>query len=147
MYCSWFKSWCINVFLAIILRLKDQKYKNGGTALFSCQATGKPVPSIDWYFNGTRVDTTNSLKYFLSSPLSMNLTTSTLIIFNVTWSDVGEYTCLATNVVDRVTSSGQLLMDSKCTDVLYWLFVGIKLNSFNSDYIFSVQFYAVSGTA
>ena len=31
----------------------DQIQDEGDTTSFSCQATGEPVPTISWYFNGS----------------------------------------------------------------------------------------------
>ena len=73
--------------------MKSQAYNIGHTAVFSCQATGKPVPFIDWYFNGAKVNTTSSVKYSLSSPISTDYVHSTLIILKVTSLDAGTYTC------------------------------------------------------
>ena len=81
---------------------------------FTCQATGIPVPTIRWYFNGTPVDVTNTMKYTISE-MSVNSTTisSTLTIMSVESSDVGTYTCNATNVVSNDTSSGVLTVNGE----------------------------------
>jgi len=91
--------------------VKSQVYNIGHTAIFSCQATGEPVPSIEWYFNGAKVNTTSTLKYSLSSPISTDYVHSTLIILNVTSLDVGTYTCRATNMAGSVTSLGLLTIN------------------------------------
>ena len=92
----------------------DQTQNEGDTASFTCQATGEPVPSNSWYFDGVPVDETNTMKYTILM-MSFNTTTisSTLTIMNVQSSDVGTYTCNATNVVSSDTSSGVLTVNGK----------------------------------
>ena len=92
----------------------DETQNEGDTALFTCQATGEPVPTISWYFNGGPVDKANTMKYTISM-MSLNTTTinNTLTIMNVQSSDVGTYTCNATNVVSSDTSSGVLTINGK----------------------------------
>ena len=87
----------------------DQAEDQGDSASFNCQVTGKPVPIIRWYFNGTLVDEVNIMKYTISVMLlNANSISNTLTIMNVALSDVGIYTCNATNVVSSDTSSGVL---------------------------------------
>ena len=92
----------------------DQAQNQGTTATFTCQATGEPVPTISWYFNGDPVNVTNTIKYTVSET-SVNTTTinSTLTIMSVESSDVGTYTCNATNVVSSDTSSGVLTVNGE----------------------------------
>ena len=97
----------------ISLEVMDQTQNEGGTTPFTCQATGGPVPTISWYFNGVPVDEAN-MKYIISM-MSVNTTTinSTLTIMSVESSDVGTYTCNATNVVSSDTSSGVLTVNGE----------------------------------
>ena len=92
----------------------DQIQNEGNTISFTCQATGEPVPTITWYFNGAPVDEANTMKYTISM-MSLNITTnsSTLTIMNVQSSDVGTYTCNATNLVSTDTSSGVLTVNGE----------------------------------
>ena len=83
----------------------DQILNEGSNALFTCQASGDPVPTITWHFNGVPVDEDNIMKYIIIS--------NTLIVINVQSSDVGTYTCNATNIVTTVTSSGVLTVNGK----------------------------------
>jgi len=106
----------------------NQVYGIGETAVFSCQATGEPVPLIEWYFNNTKVNVTNSTKYIASSPVSADSSDShsTLIILNVTPLDMGTYLCYATNVAGNVTSSGQLIISGKqCLLLCYTLMIAL----------------------
>ena len=90
----------------------DQTQNEGGTASFTCQATGEPVPTIGWYFNNSLL--ANGATHTISET-SVNTTTinSTLTIMNVESSDVGTYTCNATNVVSSDTSSGVLTVNGE----------------------------------
>ena len=91
-----------------------QILNEGDTAYFTCQATGEPVPIITWYFSGTSVNEPNTMKYRISM-MSLNTTTvrNLLTIMNVQSSDVGTYTCNATNIVSSDTSSGVLTVNSE----------------------------------
>ena len=92
----------------------DQTQNEGGIASFTCQATSGPVPTISWYFNGAPVDEANLMKYTISM-MSVNTTTinSILTIMSVESSDVGTYTCNATNVISSDTSSGVLTVNGE----------------------------------
>ena len=82
---------------------------------FLCEAVGEPVPDISWYFNDVMVNVSdNSSKYMIDSR-SLNITTTenTLTVYNVTSSDVGTYTCNASNIIGSVSSSGILTVTSK----------------------------------
>ena len=92
----------------------DQTQNETDTASFTCQATGEPVPTISWYFNDIPVVVTNTTKYTVSVT-SLNVTTnsSVLTIMSIQSSDVGTYTCNATNVVSSDTSSGVLTVNGE----------------------------------
>ena len=94
------------------LEVLNQTENERGTAFFTCQATGEPVPIISWYFNGALL--TNGAKHTISET-SVNTTTinSRLMVMSVESSDVGTYTCNATNVVSSDTSSGVLTVNGE----------------------------------
>ena len=89
----------------------DQTQNKDETVSFTCQATGEPVPTINWHFTGDLL--VNGMEHI--SMMSLNTTTisSTLTIMNVQSSDVGTYTCNATNVVSTDTSSGVLTVNGE----------------------------------
>ena len=95
----------------------DHIQNEGDTASFTCQATGRPVPTISWYYNNTLF--VNGTEYMITE-MSLNTTTisNTLTIMSVESSDVGTYTCNATNVVSSDTSSGVLTVNGKRTNKL-----------------------------
>ena len=90
--------------------MRDQTVNEGGTASFTCEAIGEPVPTISWYFNDVPVDVTNTVKYDV---LPTSPGQSAISINNVQSSDVGTYTCNATNVVSSDTSSGVLTVNGE----------------------------------
>ena len=96
----------------INLQVVDQIQNEGDLTLFTCQATGEPVPTISWYFNNTLL--VDGMKHTISDTL-VNTTTinSTITIMSVQSSDVGTYTCNATNVLSADTSSGILTVNGE----------------------------------
>ena len=76
---------------------------------FLCQSDGEPVPDISWYFNGVMINISDSSKYMITSR-SINTTTTenTLTVYSVASSDVGAYTCTATNTLGNDTSHGEI---------------------------------------
>ena len=95
----------------------DQIQNKGDTASFTCQATGEPVPTISWYYNYTLL--VSGTEHMITE-MSLNTTTisNTLTIMSVESSDVGTYTCNATNVVSSDTSSGVLTVNGECANKL-----------------------------
>ena len=102
---------CLLVVIPSIPILINNEIRNQSQNItFLCQAVGEPVPDISWYFNGVMINVSdNSSKYMIMSR-SLNITTTenTLTAYNVTSSDVGTYTCNATNVVGNDSTSGHL---------------------------------------
>ena len=96
-------------FPAIVVDVKDQTQVEGYSVNFTCQATGEPVPTIGWYFNDVPVNMSTDDKYNVST-MSVNVTSinSRLIVKSVKSSDVGTYTCKATNTLSTDISSGVL---------------------------------------
>ena len=115
-----FFSYHILVIPRISPEVMDQTQNEGDTASFTCQATGEPVSTISWYFNGVLL--VNGMKHVISM-MSLNTTTitSTLTIMNLQSSDVGTYTCNATNVISTDTSSGVLTVNGKLLIVQSYL--------------------------
>ena len=83
----------------------NQTIPKGKTAIFSCQATGIPVPSIKWYKSQNLI--TNDVPFTV-------LSNGTLVVKSVSEQDSGWFTCRATN--DAGTSEKRV----------YFLVAGIK---------------------
>ena len=97
----------------IVFGVMNKTQNIGDTVFFTCQAVGEPVPNIIWYLNGVLVQN-STIKYMISElELSNTTINSTLTISNVDISDLGIYTCNATNVVSTDTSSGTLTSNGK----------------------------------
>ena len=96
--------------------INDEIIDQEENVTFLCEAVGEPVPNISWYFNDVMIINVsdNSSKYMIVSR-SLNITTTenTLTVYNVTSSDVGKYTCNASNIIGSVTSSGILTVTSE----------------------------------
>ena len=91
----------------------SQAANEGSNAFFSCQAVGQPVPTISWYFNDTVLEQADTMKYII--------TNNSLDIVNVESSDVGTYTCFATNLVSSDTSSGVLTVNGEFLILVLYL--------------------------
>ena len=92
----------------------DETQNEGDIASFTCQADGEPLPTISWYFNGAPLNESNTAKYMITErqiPTTTN--TDILNIMSVESSDVGTYTCNATNVVSSDTNSGVLIVNGE----------------------------------
>ena len=85
----------------------------GDSATFNCQADGEPIPTFGWYFNGVQLNESNAAKYDIISLQFPDRINTVLNILNVQSSDVGTYTCNATNVVSTDTSYGVLTVNGK----------------------------------
>ena len=95
------------VYPVILSDVTDLSDVGTDKANFSCQAMGEPVPDISWYINDVMINASaNSSKYMIVSR-SLNITTTEniLTVYSVTSSDVGVYTCTATNVIGTATSN------------------------------------------
>uniref|UniRef100_A0A0N4ZHK6 B-cell receptor CD22-like n=1 Tax=Parastrongyloides trichosuri TaxID=131310 RepID=A0A0N4ZHK6_PARTI len=85
--------------------------------LFECEATGYPVPSISWFINGNPINTDDALDHFweVNSKLVKRessdcnfcpslVQSSLLLNHQISWTDKGNYSCVATNAASEVSS-------------------------------------------
>ena len=91
-------------------------------AIFSCQATGEPVPSISWYFKGVMINVSDTSKYNISNTMHETIVTSLLTISNAKSSDVGTYTCQAENIIGIDQSSGILTVNGKFPKLITYVY-------------------------
>ena len=78
---------------------------------FSCQATGEPVPTITWYFDGVMINVSNKSKYNVTSLINDTMVTNIITIVNARLSDAGIYNCCAENSIDIDCSAGVLTVN------------------------------------
>ena len=102
---------CVTVNPIILSDITDLSDEGRDMANFTCQAIGKPVPDISWYFNDVMINVSdNSSKYMIvSRSINISTITSMLTVYNVTSSDVGVYTCTAFNALGNDTSHGKIV--------------------------------------
>ena len=91
----------------------DQSRNEGDAVSFTCQANGEPLPTISWYFNSAPLDQINTSKYIFIDRQHEASVMGMLTIRNVQSTDVGTYTCNATNVVSSDISSAVLTVNGK----------------------------------
>ena len=109
---------CLNIYMYIVQAevisdVVDLLENETNPTIFSCQATGEPVPSISWYFKGVMINVSDASKYNISNTMSETIVTSSLTISNVQSSDVGTYTCEAENIIGIDESSGIFTVNGK----------------------------------
>ena len=76
----------------------------GNNTSFTCVATGRPAPSINWYRNGVRLE--SSEKTAISTMTTdESRVTSGLEIRNVTLGDSGTYVCISSSPGGIATAS------------------------------------------
>ncbi|VDO30637.1 unnamed protein product [Onchocerca flexuosa] len=92
------------------LKPKDRSYREGTTVRLDCEVTGKPRPTITWYFNGKKLK--RSRKY------EMNLEQTNLNIYPFLERDVGTYTCIAENAYGRIETSAEARLVSSSPPVI-----------------------------
>jgi len=115
MYVNILCLWYAYIYSFVVISNINQEISNITTnenedAIYTCEATGEPVPDISWYFNGVMINVSdNSSKYMIKSR-SLNITTTenTLTVYNLTSFDMGTYSCNAINVIGNDSSNGYL---------------------------------------
>ncbi|KAJ8965646.1 hypothetical protein NQ317_016866 [Molorchus minor] len=73
-----------------------------------CEVRGQPIPKIYWKVNGNTVQTNQ--KYTIHTNITNNTVFSTLNIKYPTYSDLGEYKCVATNPGGEVENNFTLTL-------------------------------------
>ena len=68
-----------------------------GDVMFSCTASGVPLPAISWYKDGSLLDT--NISNITTIVVDNSTLTATLYLSNLTLVDAGVYICNATDSV------------------------------------------------
>ena len=83
---------------------KEIKKTVGDLASISCSARGRPLPSLLWYRNGTRLSTNTSKHLNIThNVLNSHRIKSNLAVGPVTLDDEAVYTCTASNTLPNGT--------------------------------------------
>ena len=115
---------CVTVIPMILSEITVLSDEGKDMVTFTCAAIGEPVPDISWYFNDVMINVSDNSSKYMIVPRSLNITTTenTLTVYNVTSSDVGTYTCNATNVIGSDSNGGHLQVNGQ-----YYSFLSTKM--------------------
>ncbi|XP_026808599.1 uncharacterized protein LOC113550868 isoform X2 [Rhopalosiphum maidis] len=93
--------------LYFCVRMIDQTVSSGARVKFWCSVIGHPEPRVQWYRDGQKL---NSFTYNSSARYQTKYDggLAQLIIDNAQSGDSGEYTCVAANSSDRISTTGFL---------------------------------------
>ena len=80
----------------VILSPAEQTRDEGGNTAFYCTVGGNPPPSVEWRFKGRKL--LSGAKYVIKE--------GELTIKHLNYSDAGQYTCSATNILGSSEASG-----------------------------------------
>ena len=92
----------ITVGPVIVTRPQTQNVTAGQSFTLTCNATGYPVPSIEWTLNGKPYVIRNYSDTTINAT-GLSYNASVLEVSNATINDTGVYQCIATNVVSSDT--------------------------------------------
>ena len=101
----------IAVATVIVTGPQTQNVTAGDSFILTCNATGYPVPSIEWTLNGTSYIIDPSVATI--TPMErLRSNTSVLTVSNAMVNDTGIYQCVATNVVNNDTQDANVTVQS-----------------------------------
>ena len=97
----------------IVTSPQTQNVTAGESFTLLCNATGYPVPSIEWTLNGT--------SYIIEDPSiatimpleGLRSNSSNLTVTSAMTNDTGIYECVATNVVNNDTQDANVTVQSE----------------------------------
>ena len=78
---------------------QTQNVTAGQSFMLTCNATGYPVPTIEWRQNGTSYTIRDPSVISIIPTDGLRSNSSVITVTNATTSDTGLYQCVATNVV------------------------------------------------
>ena len=109
---------CVNVLLyiavatVIVTSPQTQNVTAGESFMIICNATGYPVPSIEWRLNGTSYIIRDSSITTITLTEGLRSNTSNITVTNATTNDTGMYECVATNVENTDTQDANVTVQS-----------------------------------
>ena len=102
----------ITVATVIVTGPQTQNVTAGQSFILTCNATGYPVPSIEWTLNGTSYVTRNPLVSTITPTEGLWSNASVLEVNVSMINDTGIYQCIATNVVNTDTQDANVTVQS-----------------------------------
>ena len=87
-----------------------QNVTAGQMFMLTCNATGYPVPSIEWRLNGTSYIIRDPLVVAIMLIEEVRSNTSVINVTNSTDSDTGIYECVAANVVSTDAQNATIIV-------------------------------------
>ena len=94
----------------IVTSPQTQNVTAGQSFSLTCNATGNPVPNIEWKLNGASNGIRNSSETTINTIEGLSFNTSVLEVSNATINDTGIYQCIATNVVSNDTQDANVIV-------------------------------------
>ena len=92
----------------VMLSPVKQTRDEGGKTTFYCAVGGNPSPAIEWRFKGRTI--LSGAKYLIKEGV--------LIVENLNYSDAGQYTCAARNILGSSEATGNLSVRGKRIEYL-----------------------------
>ena len=77
-----------------------QNVTAGQSFMLTCNATGYPIPTIEWRQNGTSYTIRDPSVITIAQTDGLRSNSSVITVTNATTKDTGLYQCVGTNVVD-----------------------------------------------
>ena len=99
---------CLFVVATVIVTgPQTQNVTAGQSFMLTCNATGYPVPSIEWTLNGTSYTSRDS-SVTITVMEGLRSNTSVIEVTNAITNDTGIYECVATNIVNTDTQDANV---------------------------------------
>ena len=102
----------ITVATVIVTGPQTQNVTAGSSFMLVCNATGYPVPSIEWTLNGTSYTIRDSSVTTITVTEGLRSNTSDITVTNAMTNDTGVYECIATNRVDTDMQNATVTVQS-----------------------------------
>ena len=103
----------ITVAAVIVTGPQTQNVTAGSSFTLTCNATGYPVPSIEWTLNETSYIIRDSSVTTITVTEGLRSNTSDITVTNAMTDDTGVYECIATNRVDTDMQNATVTVQSK----------------------------------
>ena len=97
----------------IVTSPQTQNVTAGESFTLMCNATGYPVPSIEWTLNGTSYIIRNPSIATIMPTERLRSNNSNLTVTGAMTNDTGIYECIATNVVNNDTQDADVTVQSE----------------------------------